>query len=117
VSGPPTNKISASGIFPDKFLSKIADGVSQVDVERACIFGSAVEKGLAARDIDLLLISPEFSGVHFLSRKDMVTLPESHHFDIRPYTHDEFNQCCPRGHPFRESLEEQAIEILDGTDK
>ena len=112
MSGTVEKQIESPSILPDSFVSDIISGLSRIEVDRACIFGSAAKKGLSARDIDLLIISPEFAGVKFSSREDIVTLPDSHHFDIRPYTYDEFERFCPRGHPFRENLEDQAIELM-----
>lgn len=57
--------------LPDEFMSQVVSGLSQIEIERACIFGSAVEEGLEARDMDLLLISPDFAEIHYQSRKTL----------------------------------------------
>jgi hypothetical protein len=100
-----------SSSIPTDFITEITAGLKPVELTRVCIFGSAVEEGIAAEDIDILILSKDFAGVHFTSREEMVLLPNSHYFDVRPYTPDEFERLCPRGHPFRESIESQHIDI------
>ena len=100
----------SSSISPG-FITEITAGLKPIELTRACIFGSAVEEGAAAEDIDILILSKDFSGVHFTHREEMVLLPNSHYFDVRPYTPDEFERLCPRGHPFRESIESHHIDI------
>lgn len=104
--------MNQSAVLPSEFLRDIIWRLEKIEPTRVSIFGSAVEKGLAAEDIDLLILAEDFADIHFNSREKIITLPHSYYFDVRPYTPEEFERLCPRGHPFRESIEAQHIDIV-----
>jgi predicted nucleotidyltransferase len=98
--------------LPDEFVAELIECVGKVEPERTCIFGSSVKEGLDAGDIDILILSEHFEGIQYRARDDLLEWPDGRIFDSWLYTPREFESLCSRGHPFRESIEDDRIELL-----
>jgi hypothetical protein len=99
----------------DSFTEAVEDlsnAVQAVNPDRACLFGSAVELGLAANDFDILVISDSFKNRLFSNRKDMIPFPDKKPIDLWPYTLQEFSELYPEQNPIRESIEMAHINLI-----
>lgn len=93
-----------------KILSQV---VRAVDPNRACLFGSAVELGLNADDLDILVVSDTFENIVFSDRKGMIDFPDEQLVDLWPYTVEEFSVLYPKQNPVRQSIENNYIDLLN----
>jgi len=97
--------------IPEDFLRSLGAALRQVEPLQSIIFGSAVVKGLAARDIDLLVVSERFSAVLWQDRPRLLHLPDGPAYDLRLLTDEEFRVFYPLGSPFRTSMETKHIDL------
>jgi hypothetical protein len=94
-------------------LEDLSKAVRVVNPKRACLFGSAVELGLDANDLDILVISDVFECHLFADRRDMIPFPKQKPIDVWPYTTEEFSALYTEHNPVRDSIESAHINLLD----
>lgn len=99
--------------LPLIFLSCLGKAIQLLHPKRAVIFGSAVTRGLTGRDIDLLVISDYFRRFLWQERPSLLNLPLGPTYDLRLFTSVEFENLYPRGNPFRESIEQNNIDLCE----
>ena len=98
--------------LPDEVIEEIIVGVEPVCPTRLVLFGSAIEFGLKANDIDLLILSDDFRGVQFDTRRSLLRFPEDLFIDSWLYTPTEFEKIHPEDSQFRRRLEEESVDLL-----
>lgn len=81
--------------------------------KKALIFGSAVEKGLIARDLDLLILADIFSRYLWEDRTEFLKFPKGPKYDVRLFTPEEFEVFYPPRSPIRESIEAKNIDLKE----
>ena len=94
-----------------KYLFEVAKSVKSVNSDRACIFGSFALSHQEPNDIDLLVISDEFSGVSYKERQHLLELPPRLPIDCWLYTNREFEELYPESNEVRQSIEEANIDL------
>lgn len=99
-------------VFPQGFLERISSALQRVRPSRAVLFGSATRLGLTARDIDVLVVAEAFEHVLWQNRPSLVDLPGGPVYDLRLFTPLEFETILPRGHPLRERIETDKIDLV-----
>ncbi|GAB3676807.1 hypothetical protein [Halopiger thermotolerans] len=102
----------ANCALPDEVVEEIIAGVRPVCPTRLALFGSAVELGLKANDIDLLILSDDFRGVRFDMRRSLLRFPEDLFIDLWLYTPTEFDKIHPEESQFRRRLDEESVDLL-----
>lgn len=101
--------------YCDSFIELVEDlskAVQVVDPDRACLFGSAVELGLDADDLDVLVVSDSFKNCLFSNRRDLIPFSNKKPTDLWPYTLKEFSAIYPEQNPIRESIEKAYIDLI-----
>lgn len=96
----------------DGFLSNIVSGIEHLNPSEIWLFGSVVEMGQDASDVDLFVLSQEFKDVHFRSRRHMLNLPNSVVFDVWLYTPAEFESLFSNDSYFRQSMSQTRLDVL-----
>jgi hypothetical protein len=102
-----------NGSLPLHFLYSLGNSIQWLPPKRANIFGSAVTRGLNAKDLDLLIISDYFEKILWQERPRLLVLPFGPTYDLRLFSSTEFETLYPRGNPFRESIEQNNISLRD----
>ena len=95
------------------FLHKLGNAVKWLRPKRAIIFGSAVTNGFDARDFDLLIVSDYFLKILWQERPSLLSLPVGPTYDLRLFASSEFDKIYPRGNFFRESIEQENIDLSE----
>ena len=95
----------------NKFLYELGKSIKPLKPEKVVIFGSFVDKGLNAHDIDLLIISNFFSNYFWQDRLKLLDLPHGPFYDVRLFTAAEFESLFPIDHHFRQNLEKHSINL------
>ena len=98
-------------IFQHAFLMKLGKSLKIIKPDRALIFGSAVQKGLNAHDIDLLILSDVFENYFWQERFKIISLPSGPLYDLRLFTPKEFEIIYPSNHFFRLSIENNNFDL------
>lgn len=75
------------------------------------IFGSYLNKGILAKDIDLLIVSNYFSDYFWQDRFGLLNLPGKHVYDLFLYTPNEFDVFLPIKSPLRKSIEKNNLNL------
>ena len=97
--------------LPPALLSVIANYIRRFEPERVVIFGSAVIKGLSAKDIDLLVVSKAFQGVLRQRRAERLDLPKQCRFDLFLFTPREFKDLIRIKWPLIPKIEAKSIDL------
>ncbi len=97
--------------FPCQFLRDIGHAIRWLQPKRAIIFGSAVKTGLAARDIDILILADSFRRFLWQDRPLLLCLPPGPVYDVRLFTPTEFETLYPPTNPIRQSIENQNLNL------
>lgn len=97
--------------FPHRFLRDIGHAIRWFQPQRAIIFGSAVKTGLAARDIDILVLADYFRCFLWQDRPKLLYLPPGPVYDVRLFTPTEFETLYPPSNPIRQSIENQNLNL------
>lgn len=79
--------------------------------QRAVIFGSFLKKGLAARDIDLLIVSDYFVNYFWQDRFGLLDLPLNYVYDTWLYSPLEFENLLPLNNDLRQKIEKFSLDL------
>lgn len=99
--------------IPIELIRAIIKSIKPLKPSRALIFGSAIEKGLNARDIDILITSKVFKNVLWQHRYKLLNLPQGPTYDLRLFTPLEFEKIYPIENPFRQTIENNNINLVN----
>lgn len=94
-----------------QFVSNLGKRIRHLEPEHAWIFGSSVECGFYAKDIDVLIVSSEFNGIRYPVRRTMVDWPSTLNIDTWLFTVEEFENIPVDDDSIRASLERERIDI------
>ncbi|WP_232700592.1 hypothetical protein [Halobacterium wangiae] len=97
--------------LPRQLLRELIEGILPIQPDRLFLFGSAVEQGIEADDVDLFVLAEAFNGVRFDLRRSLLALPEEPYVDTWLYTQEEFEELYPEGSRFREEFEETKLDL------
>ena len=97
--------------FPLGLIGQIGREVMKLNPSIAVIFGSVLEKGLLAKDIDILVISDAFARHFRRNRERLLHLPQGFTYDLWLYTQEEFDAFCQQGHPMRNQIDNYHIDL------
>ena len=94
------------------FQEELVDSLRPLNPTKILIFGSAIEKGLRARDLDLVVVSDQFANVLWHRRRSMVLLPLGPKYDLTLLTELEF-QSLSSSHPLKLAIKKRCL-CLEG---
>lgn len=94
-------------------MQNLGKVIRWINPKRALIFGSAVEKGLVARDLDLLILADLFNRYLWEDRPELLKFPKGPIYDVRLFTPEEFEVFYPLGSPIRQSIDTKNIDLKE----
>jgi len=106
-----TKRVYEDEIITKEFLLELGKSIKFLKPTRALIFGSYLDKGILARDIDLLILSDYFNNYLWQDRFELLDLPGNHFYDLFLYTPDEFKKFLPLTNLLRQNMEKHHLDL------
>lgn len=97
----------------EQFVSNLGKRLRGVEPEYAWIFGSSIELGSSAGDIDVAIVSSNFNGIRYPIRRSMVEWPNNRNIDAWQFTVEEFDNLPGGKASIKGSLAENRIDITN----
>ncbi len=79
------------GYLPTSFIQKLRTATLAVSPTMATVFGSSVTRGLAAKDVDVLVVADAFQGLGHQHRTRLLRLPDGPTYDLWCLTPAEYD--------------------------